>query len=181
MLQAQNQKTQETKWYRRFSKSYPLSMGYCIGIGAFMAMGWWLTTYTQLLESASESLEGIHYILVHKSDSIKRGDIVSVQGHTPQYIEEKSFTKRIIGLPGDQITKHRDGLELKAKNSSISTIFPILAKTKEGQVLTPLCSQIIPEGYAFVAGDHPRSFDSRYEEFGLVSMTKVWGKGIFTW
>lgn len=181
MLQPQNQKTQETKWYRRFFKSCTLSMGYCIGIGAFMAMGWWLTTYTQLLESASESLEGIHYILVHKSSAIKRGDIVLIQEHTPQYVGEKSFTKRVIGLPGDQIVKHKEGLELKAKNSSISTTFPLLEKTKEGQVLTPLYSQIIPEGYVFVAGNHPRSFDSRYEEFGLVPMTKVWGKGVFTW
>ena len=159
MFQAQNQKTQEAQWHRRFSKSCTLSMGCCIGIGAFMAMGWWITTYTQLLESASESLEGIHYILVHKRDSIKRGDIVLIQGHTSQYVGEKSFAKRIMGLSGDQIIKHKEGLELKAKNSFRSTLFPLLEKTKEGQVLTPLYSQIIPEGYVFVAGDHPRSFD----------------------
>lgn len=146
-----------------------------------MAIGWWLTTYTQLLEAASESLEDVHYVLVHKSSFIKRGDIVLIQGHAPQYVGEKSFTKRVMGLPGDQITKHKEGLELKAKNSSISTILPLLDKTKEGQTLTPLPFQRVPEGYLFVIGDHPRSFDSRYEEFGLVPMGKVWGKGVFTW
>lgn len=34
----------------------------------------------------------------------------------------------------------------------------------------------IPEGYIFVAGDNPaESLDSRYEEFGLVSVDEVWG------
>lgn len=152
-----------------------------LGVGGFMAMGCGLTTYTQLLEAASESLEDVHYILVHKSSSIKRGDIVLIQGHAPQYVGEKLFTKRVIGLPGDTIIKHQKGLEIKAKNSSVSTIFPLLDKTKEGQTLTPLPLQSVPEGYLFVIGDHPRSFDSRYEEFGLVPMVKVWGKTVVKW
>ena len=156
-------------------------MSYGLGFGAFMAMGWWLTTYTQFLEVVSESLEDIHYILVHKSSSLKRGDIVLIQGHTPQYVGEKSFTKRVIGLPGDTIIREKNGLEIKAKNSSVSFIFPLLDKTKEGQILTPLPCQIVPEGYLFVIGDHARSFDSRYEEFGLVPMVKVWGKAIVKW
>ena len=146
-----------------------------------MAIGWWLTTYTQLLEAASESLEDVHYVLVHKSSFIKRGDIVLIQGHAPQYVGEKSFTKRVMGLPGDIIIKHQKELEVKAKNSSVSTLFPLLDKTKEGQTLTSLSLQSIPEGYLFVVGDHPRSFDSRYEEFGLVPIGKVWGKRVFTW
>ncbi|MBY0500437.1 MAG: signal peptidase I [Alphaproteobacteria bacterium] len=152
-----------------------------LGVGGFMAAGCWFTTYTQLLEVASESLEDVHYIFVHKSSSIKRGDIVLIQGHTPQYVGEKLFTKRVIGLPGDHITKTKKGLKVKAKNSSVSTTFPLLDETKEGQTLTPLPLQSVPEGYLFVIGDHPRSFDSRYEEFGLVSVEKIWGKGIFTW
>ena len=156
-------------------------MSYGLGFGAFMAMGWWLTTYTQFLEVVSESLEDIHYIPVHKSSSLKRGDIVLIQGHIPQYVGEKLFTKRVIGLPGDHIIREKNGLEIKTQNSSVSIILPLLDKTKEGQVLTPLPLQIIPEGCFFVVGDHPRSFDSRYEEFGLISMEKIWGKGFLWW
>lgn len=152
-----------------------------LGIGAFVAVGCWLATHTQLLEAASESLEDVHYVLVHKSSSIKRNDIVLIQGHAPQYVGEKLFTKRVIGLPGDIIIKHQKGLEIKAKNSSVSTTFPLLDKTKEGQTLTPLPLQSVPEGYLFVVGDHPRSFDSRYEEFGLVPMGKAWGKAMVKW
>lgn len=35
---------------------------------------------------------------------------------------------------------------------------------------TPLKSQKIPKGFVFVAGTHPQSFDSRYEEFGLIDI-----------
>lgn len=144
-------------------------------------IGWWLITYTQFLEVSSDSLEDIHYLLVHKTTSVKRGDIISIQGHPPQYVGEHIFTKRVVGLPGDQITKTKNWLKIKAKNSSIISIFPLLEKTKNGQVLTPLSFKIIPEGHLFVGGDHPRSFDSRYEEFGLVPMESVWGKGLLWW
>lgn len=126
-------------------------------------------------------MEGIRYLFVKKSSSIKRGDIVAIQGHTPQYVGEHTFTKRIVGVPGDYIKRTKKGLEIKASNGAFTTTFPLLNKTKEGQVLTPLSLQVIPEGYLFVVGDHLRSFDSRYEEFGLVPIDKVWGKAFCTW
>lgn len=151
-------------------------------VGIFMATGWWLTTYTQLLEVTSESLEGTHYLLVRKSSSINRGDIVAIQGHKPQYLEGSYlFTKRVIGLPGDQITKTKKGLSIKAKNGSFTTTYPLLDKTKEGQVLSPLSIPAVPEGYLFVVGDHTRSFDSRYKEFGLVSIDNIYGKALLKW
>ncbi|MFX6119214.1 S26 family signal peptidase, partial [Acinetobacter baumannii] len=64
---------------------------------------------------------------------------------------------------------------------NFSTTLPLLDKTKEGKLLTPLSISIVPEGYIFVVGDNIRSFDSRYEEFGLVPLDKVWGKAAFTW
>ncbi len=153
-----------------------------LGIGVFMAAGWWLTTYTQLLEVTSESLEGIHYLLVRKSTSINRGDIVAIQGHKPQYLERNYiFTKRAIGLPGDQVTKTKNGLTIKAKNGSFTTTYPLLERTKEGQTLTPLSISAIPDGYLFVVGDHLRSFDSRYEEFGLVSINNIYGMALLKW
>ncbi len=177
----------ETKDIKVHSKKeFKKLIAYALGIGVFMAAGWWLTTYTQLLEVTSESLEGVRYILVRKSDSIQRGDIVSIEGHHPLYVGDHIFTKRVVGLPGDQITnplrgKTENGLTIKAKNDSFTIIFPLLAYTKEGQVLTPLPNQAIPEGYIFIVGDHPRSFDSRYAEFGLVSMDKIYGKALLKW
>lgn len=266
---------------------------YCLGAGVFMAVGLLITTYTQLLETVSSSLKGVNYILVRKSSSIQRGDIVSIQGHTIKYVGEKLIAKRVLGLPGDRIIQdegqiiliplgftpeflkyltlqskasavevsedmanedigdtdsaddyddkdedddndentasenftleepsvqgedilsiqehtHKsirvdpEVLQLLASHPSEIEIFPLLKQTREGNPLTPLSVKgfsegsmskgmifkgvipeaIIPPGYVFVAGDNPNSFDSRYEEFGLVPMEKIWGKAIATW
>lgn len=158
-----------------------------LGIGIFCLILGGFAISTRLLESVSESLEGVRYLLVLKSASLKRGDIVSIQGHAPQYVGAHIFTKRIVGLPGDQII--RDNIQphqlyqltLKAQNGAYSLILPLLTKTTEGQPLTPLSVSVIPKDHFFVMGDHPRSFDSRYEEFGLISKDKIWGKGVLTW
>ena len=269
-------------------------MKYGVGVGAFMAAGLLITTYTQLLETVSSSLKGINYILVRKSSSIQRGDIVSIQGHTIKYVGEKRIAKRVLGLPGDRIiqdeeqiilipsdfdpellkylqlqstgsevevsedmvneeTEDTDGtddyddedededeedvdveenitsesfsleessmqgediaslqehthkpvrvdpevLQLLASQHFGIEIFPLLKQTKEGNPLTPISVKrfsegdiskggILPEGiispgYVFVAGDNPNSFDSRYEEFGLVPVEKIWGKAVLWW
>ncbi|MDR2107641.1 MAG: S26 family signal peptidase [Holosporaceae bacterium] len=36
----------------------------------------------------------------------------------------------------------------------------------------------MPEGYAFVAGSHQYSFDSRYKEFGFVDLKDIRGRAI---
>lgn len=41
-------------------------------------------------------------------------------------------------------------------------------RSKDGRLLTPIKAGVIPPGKVFVVGDHERSFDSRYEELGLV-------------
>lgn len=152
-----------------------------IGIGIFCLILVSLGSYTQLLENVSESLDDVRYLLILKSTKIKRGDIVSIQGHTPHYVGDHSFTKRVVGLPGDYITRNKTHLTLKAQNGAFSITFPLLTQSKEGHPLTPLSLKIVPQGYVFVTGDHLRSFDSRYEEFGLVKKEKIYGKALLKW
>lgn len=152
-----------------------------IGIGIFCLVLAGLGACTQLLENVSESLDDVRYLLVLKTSNIKRGDIVSIRGHTPQYVGDHIFTKRVIGLPGDYIIQGKNHLTLKAQNGAFSITLPLLIQTKEERPLTPLSSQIIPEGTLFVTGDHLRSFDSRYEEFGLIPMEKIYGKALLKW
>lgn len=152
-----------------------------IRIGIFSIILYGFATYTQLLENVSESLDDMRYLLVLKSTKVKRGDIVSIQGHTPYYVGDHIFTKRVIGLPGDLVIRNKTHLTLKAQNGAFAITLPLLTQSKEGQVLTPLSLNVVPEGYLFVTGDHLRSFDSRYEEFGLVPMKKIYGKALLKW
>jgi signal peptidase I len=140
-----------------------------------------LGTYTQLLENVSESLDDVRYLLILKTTKIKRGDIVSIQGHTPHYVGDHNFTKRVIGLPGDSITRDKTHLTIKAQNGAFAITLPLLTQTKESQPLTPLSLNVVPQGYLFVTGDHLRSFDSRYEEFGLVRKENIYGKALLKW
>ena len=156
---------------------------YCI------LLGWFITKNTTFLECVSDSLQGIRYILVLKTSTFKHGDIVAIKDHPVSYVKETSFAKRVLGLPGDRIFKSKGNLnlltggEIGEKGKSIVTLtqLPLLETTREGKPLTPLSTESVPPGYVFVIGDNPRSFDSRYEEFGLVAREKIFGRGIFTW
>ncbi|MBY0292581.1 MAG: signal peptidase I [Alphaproteobacteria bacterium] len=156
-----------------------------LGLGTLFLLCWGVTSQTKLRKCVSESLEGIQYVLFLKSTSFKRGDIVLISNHPISYVREKPLAKRVLGFPGDRIVWDKEKLKIESKNAesqiTLSTILPLLDKTKEDQPLTPLSVAIVPEGYLFVAGDHLRSFDSRYKEFGLVSIDKIWGKAICTW
>ncbi len=146
-----------------------------MGLMGFLLVGGVITTTTRLVETVSPSLEGIRYILMLKSSSFKRGDIVLIRGHTVPYAGDKPLAKRILGLPGDVIAREKSALKVG------DTLLPLLKATRKRNPLTPLSVTSVPEGTVFVAGDNPNSFDSRYEEFGLVKMEKIWGRGVFTW
>lgn len=173
---------------------------YLIGLSAFSFICWGILFFTQFHENVSNSLEGIRYILFLKmcssgftgSSVIKRGDIVSIQDYEPNYVGKRPFAKRVLGLPGDLILKDKNKVTIVPKTlvsktlvskaimpmTSEPVVLPLLEITSQGKPLTPISAEIVPEGYVFVAGDNLNSFDSRYEEFGLVPQEKIWGKAI---
>jgi signal peptidase I len=143
------------------------------------------------MECLTDSLHEVRYILFLKSSSFQRGDIVAIQGHREDHVgslKKWPYSKRILGVPGDHIVRNKGGTTVIPQESYFLSL---LDKTSTGKPLTPLiscdlssCNQqssIIPEGYLFVAGDNPKSFDSRYAEFGLVPINKIWGKAWFVW
>lgn len=193
-----------------------------VGLCALTLLLTVVVSQTRLGECVSESLEGTHYILFFKNAALKRGDIVSIQGHPVKYVGEKLLAKRILGLPGDRIVRDHKGIRIETqllesktgkpqtkilefKTLEFAALEPeplesktleatphkpkafefktlaLLKTTREGNPLTPISIQIVPESYVFVAGDNPHSFDSRYEEFGLVPYEKIWGKAIWVW
>ncbi len=136
-----------------------------------------LLARTQLHFCLTPSLDGTRALLFYKTPvrEIKRGDIVYIRGHDYKYLGPQPYAKRVIGLPGDSIVREDDNIKIGER------LLPLIDKTLEGQPLTPIKLNIVPQGHFFVVGDHPRSIDSRYEEFGLIPVGKVWGKAIWKW
>lgn len=106
---------------------------------------------------------------VHKGDYVKllmSHPIIAANG------KPELLTKRVACVAGEVL--RFDGAEFWCGAEDLGGV---LRKTWDGKALTPFqFDGPIPQGMAFVIGEHPRSFDSRY--FGLVEvqrLTRVWG------
>ena len=126
---------------------------------------------TELHLNKSESLPH-GFFLVIKNLSAKTGQYVSFQGHQPHYMGyAPPCIKEVAGLPGDVY-------EVYEKNFYINGVLKgsLRRQTKDGRPLTSLKTRTIPEGYVFVKGQSYDTYDSRYEEFGLVKETHLKGR-----
>lgn len=138
--------------------------------GGILALGIFFNQ-TECHLNESESLPHGFFMVV-KNMHAKRGHFVSIKGHQPQYINYTlSCIKEIVGLPGDTI-------DIRNQDLYINDVWrgPLRHKTKDGRTLTPLKIKIIPKGYIFVRGHSRDTYDSRYEEFGLVKETHLKGR-----
>ncbi len=154
-----------------------------IAFGVMILFCWGIISQTLLLRCQSDSLSNVSYLLIKKGSSFERGDIVCLQNHKSPFIEaDQLLAKHILGLSGDRIQREGNFLKIIPQGEVFPpSPLPLLSMTSKGEPLTPLSMTMIPEGYVFVAGDHPKSFDSRYEEFGLVNIENIKGRAVFTW
>lgn len=100
-----------------------------------------------------------------KFDKISRGQHVIIDHPTLTY---KNIGKMIAGLPGDEI-KVIDG------NVFINEEWfgKILKTSSSGKSYTPVLEQVIEDGYVYLYAPHEESFDSRYQEFGLIEISRI--------
>ena len=83
------------------------------------------------------------------------------------------WAKRVAGVAGETV-QIRGGAVLVGSRPVATLHGPTMARRR----LSPAAEGMIPEGYLFVTGEHERSFDSRYHEFGLVPVASVFGEAI---
>ncbi|MDC3413735.1 signal peptidase I [Aquibacillus sp. 3ASR75-11] len=112
---------------------------------------------------------------------INRFDVIVFRAN-----EKEDYVKRVIGLPGDQLSYKNDQLFINGNKVKEAYLEPF-----KKQVETPLTKDFtlkdatglteVPKGKLFVLGDNRReSLDSRY--FGFVPIENVVGKvGIRYW
>lgn len=105
----------------------------------------------------SDSLPQILY-LATPADAIQLSQIVTFRLPASQV----TFAKIVVGLPGDSIEVRNQKLFINGHD-----------KGDVLEHLKPIKNGVIPEGFYFVMGKHPRSFDSRYADFGLIPQASI--------
>ena len=130
---------------------------------------------TSILWNKSDSLPHKIYFLVKGRDWDK-GDLVAIKGFATQYTKDQHFTKRVVGVAGDLIKFKEDWIFINQQK-----IAKLKAKTYDNKKLNPIREQMIPQQYFFVIAEHKDSFDSRYQEFGLVHKNYIEGKVYAIW
>ncbi len=120
----------------------------------------------RVLFNMTNSLPHTLYLTHPPQAVLKRGDYVAFTHDASPYM----IVKRVVGIEGDTIQHTTCGVQLN------QLCLELKERRSNGATLTPMKAQTIPKGMLFVAGDHADSFDSRYEEFGLISILKIKGQ-----
>lgn len=114
----------------------------------------------------------------HKFFNLNRNDIITLK------VNGKSYVKRIIGLPGEEIKYIKNILYIDG-NPYTENFLP-KGTTTSGFTLDDVCKENecpqgkIPEGKYLVLGDNrTESEDSRTKEFGLIEKSQITGKIFF--
>jgi signal peptidase I len=108
---------------------------------------------------------------VYHIESIQRGDVVVF--HYPRD-PEKSYIKRVIGLPGDRIWIDH-GLVWLNGVALHENYVPERYRDSRS-----MAEMVIPDDCYFMMGDH-RSISSDSREFGPVERDLVYGKAVFVY
>ncbi|MBI1750391.1 MAG: signal peptidase I [Acidobacteria bacterium] len=109
-----------------------------------------------------------------------RGDLIVFTAPPPGNL----WVKRVIGLPGDEITGDAEQILVNGRKLEEPYVFldPKIAAEGSGSFDgRPTFGPIrVPEGKLFLVGDNRyHSFDSRYAGFGLIDLSNVKGRPLY--
>lgn len=106
----------------------------------------------------------------------KRGEFVLYNFSGPARrdypgLDRQPLFKIVAGVAGDRISVQ--GRDVFVNGRGVGR-----AKERlfDGRRVSPIAEQTIPEGYIYARGSHLDSFDSRYQEAGLVPTSAIIGK-----
>lgn len=137
-----------------------------IFIGIYLSFHFFLRTpIFQLVKDDSESLPHNIYLAYMRKFTPERKDYVLFKHQNIAC----PLIKQILGLEGDEIAVKENKVYLNGKFCR-----DVLEKSpKIGMLLIAIQTKAIPQGYIYVCGTHNHSFDSRYEEFGLIPIENL--------
>jgi signal peptidase I len=103
--------------------------------------------------------------------AIERGDVVVF--HYPRD-PEKSYIKRVIGLPGDRLRIDHGTVWINGYPQSENYVPEDFRDSRSYAEI------VVPENTYFMMGDH-RSISSDSREFGPVDRSLIYGKAVFVY
>ena len=135
--------------------------------------GLWLAAASRVQVNASWSDGAWGYFALPMMGAPERGDLVLFD---PPEAAGSSipYMKRVIGLPGDSVAVGPE------RRVFVRGEFIGIAKRRalNGRTLEAIGSGVIPPGSYYVHAEHPDSHDSRYEEVGLVPLSRIRGRAL---
>ena len=159
-------------WRRQFS-----AIALLVGAGlGYQALANWHDRH-EIFINASESLPN-WALFVEAGRFPKRGDyVVFDPGRDPLVLKHfgatpTPFAKIADGVPGDVVS--REGIRVLVNGHEVARLKPL---TRQGEVLTPGPTGVVPTGCVFAATPHKDGFDSRYAAIGFVCGHRLLGVG----
>ena len=149
-------------WTRRFF--YQVCI---LGVGLFVCFEG-ITCFTSLALNQSDSLPQKAFLIL-KGNELSRGHYLSFKNAW----FKAPLIKEVIGIEGDKIITDEEGEIWIARK-----VGKPLSHSKDGKILNSIVPGLIPPGCVFVYAPHLSSFDSRYQEVGLVPVDQTLGRAI---
>lgn len=113
----------------------------------------------------SNSLPGRMFIGTNWTFTPKRGDLISFDH--PMF--GAPIAKIVVGVAGDEVYTLSNHIIVNGADRGI-----VLDKSpRSGKPLTPIQQCMIPDEYVYVWAPHPESFDSRYQDIGLIHVSRI--------
>jgi len=144
----------------------PIIIGSTWGIGSWLGIN--------IGHNVGNSVPYKWFITLKQFGALERGQYVIFQ----QRVDGNwgLLVKQIIGMPGDQIIVKPEGYWVGATYVGTAKKF-----SRRGKPLLWVAPKIIPDHQYFVAGSNPDSFDSRYEEIGLIKKERILSRAFPLW
>jgi type IV secretory pathway protease TraF len=126
----------------------------------------------RFVPNLTESLPEDAFLLVAVGGIAPKGYVVAIDHDVPDTIgrEDRRVIKRVVATAGAEVRCDEHVV------CAGGVCLPV-AEAARKLGLSPLNATVVPEGHVAVMGTHPLSYDTRYAEFGFVSLDKITAVG----
>jgi conjugal transfer pilin signal peptidase TrbI len=131
-------------------------------------------TQVRFVLTATPSLPNRFFVLLKQNEAARTQPSLNRYALFYNPLVQTNVLKQIKGISGSTM-RYDDKGHLWVDDFCVG--IP-RSHSSSGEPLESIAAGIIPEGFVFGYAPHPKSFDSRYANFGLVPITSITGVGV---